>query len=170
MFCSIIRILANVWYVPNLKIGNLRGVNPPRLYIINRRLETPKIYKRKEMIPMKKLLNKKGFTLMEMLIVVAIIVILVAISVPTFTANLDNSKKAADGANLRAAKAAVVVYEIDNGTNSANGKYYDVDAGSIEDAAEACGQCSDHEGCKITFSNGTAQWVNSAGTVVDPCN
>lgn len=119
---------------------------------------------------MKKLLNKKGFTLMEMLIVVAIIVILVAISVPTFSSSLDDSKKAADAANLRAAKAAVVVYEIDNGTNSANNKYYDVDAGTIVDSAEACGQCSDHEGCKITFSNGTAQWVNSTGTVVAPCN
>ena len=42
---------------------------------------------------MKKLMNKKGFTLMEMLIVVAIIVILVAVSIPTFTAQLDNAKQ-----------------------------------------------------------------------------
>ena len=54
---------------------------------------------------MKKLLNKKGFTLMEMLIVVAIIVILVAVSVPTFTSSLGEAKKATDAANLRAAKA-----------------------------------------------------------------
>lgn len=57
------------------------------------------------MIPMKKLLkNKKGFTLMEMLIVVAIIVILVAISVPTFNNSLNGAKQQTDAANMRAAK------------------------------------------------------------------
>lgn len=55
---------------------------------------------------MKKLFkNKKGFTLMEMLIVVAIIVILVAVSMPVFTNQLNKAKKAADEANERAAKA-----------------------------------------------------------------
>ena len=34
---------------------------------------------------LKKLNNKKGFTLMEMLIVVAIIAVLVAVAIPTFT-------------------------------------------------------------------------------------
>ena len=53
---------------------------------------------------MKKLNNKKGFTLMEMLIVVAIIVILVAISIPVFSGQLNNAKKATDLANIRAAK------------------------------------------------------------------
>lgn len=55
---------------------------------------------------MKKLTNKKGFTLMEMLIVVAIIVILVAISVPTFTSQLEKARNATDEANIRAAKAS----------------------------------------------------------------
>lgn len=82
---------------------------------------------------MKKLLNKKGFTLMEMLIVVAIIVILVAISVPTFTANLDQSKKATDDANMRAAKSAAVVYNLENPIASdTDGKvYYDAEKGKI---------------------------------------
>ena len=51
---------------------------------------------------MNKKLNKKGFTLMEMLIVVAIIAILVAIAIPTFTKSLNQAKIAADEANLRA--------------------------------------------------------------------
>lgn len=43
-----------------------------------------------------------GFTLMEMLIVVAIIAVLVAIAIPTFTASLHKARVAADWANLRA--------------------------------------------------------------------
>ena len=49
--------------------------------------------------------NNKGFTLMEMLIVVAIIGVLVAIAIPTVTANLAKSKQAADEANVRSAYA-----------------------------------------------------------------
>ena len=53
--------------------------------------------------------SKKGFTLMEMLIVVAIIAILVAIAIPTFSGTLDTARRSADQANLRAGKASAVV-------------------------------------------------------------
>lgn len=51
---------------------------------------------------LKKFNNKKGFTLMEMLIVVAIIAVLVAIAIPVFNGALTKSKEAADVANIRA--------------------------------------------------------------------
>ena len=45
--------------------------------------------------------NKKGFTLAELLIVVAIIAVLVAISIPIFTNQLEKSREATDAANIR---------------------------------------------------------------------
>lgn len=52
--------------------------------------------------------NEKGFTLAELLIVVAIIGVLVAISIPIFTAQLEKAREATDLANIRAAYAEVV--------------------------------------------------------------
>ena len=54
-----------------------------------------------------KKLNKKGFTLAELLIVVAIIGVLVAISIPIFTAQLEKAREATDMANIRSAYAVV---------------------------------------------------------------
>ena len=51
---------------------------------------------------LKKLNNKKGFTLMEMLIVVAIIAVLVAIAIPVYQGQVHKAKVAADWANVRA--------------------------------------------------------------------
>ena len=43
----------------------------------------------------------KGFTLMEMLIVVAIIAVLIAIAIPVFSAQLNKAQLATDTANMR---------------------------------------------------------------------
>ncbi|MCQ4935818.1 type II secretion system protein [Anaerotignum propionicum] len=45
--------------------------------------------------------NKKGFTLMEMLIVIGIIAVLVAIAIPTFSSAQKKAKYTADLANVR---------------------------------------------------------------------
>ena len=55
-----------------------------------------------------KKLNKKGFTLAELLVVVAIIAILIAIAIPIFTNALENAQLRTNQANIRAVKAAAV--------------------------------------------------------------
>lgn len=52
--------------------------------------------------------NRKGFTLAELLIVVAIIAVLVAISIPIFTGQMEKAREAADAANIRAQYAEVM--------------------------------------------------------------
>ena len=66
--------------------------------------------------------NNHGFTLAELLIVVAIIAVLVAIAIPVFTAQLEKAREATDAANIRSAYAEVVVAAIDNPTASTNTK------------------------------------------------
>lgn len=51
--------------------------------------------------------NKKGFTLAELLIVVAIIAVLVAISIPIFSSQLEKARESTDLANIRAAYAEI---------------------------------------------------------------
>ena len=58
--------------------------------------------------------NNKGFTLAELLIVVAIIAVLVAIAIPVFTTQLEKSREATDIANVRSAYAQVVANYITN--------------------------------------------------------
>ncbi|MBT9648398.1 prepilin-type N-terminal cleavage/methylation domain-containing protein [Oscillibacter sp. MCC667] len=52
-------------------------------------------------------LNRKGFTLMEMLIVIAIVAVLISVAVPVLSSQLERSREAVDLANVRAAYAQV---------------------------------------------------------------
>lgn len=59
-----------------------------------------------------------GFTIAELLIVVAIIAVLVAVSIPVFTSQLEKSREATDLANVRAAYAEVMTAAITEDTSS----------------------------------------------------
>lgn len=60
----------------------------------------------------KKMRERKGFTLAELLIVVAIIGVLVAIAIPIFTSQLEKSRDAVSAANVRAAYAEAAVAKL----------------------------------------------------------
>lgn len=65
-----------------------------------------------------KKLNKKGFTLAELLIVVAIIAILVAIAIPIFTNQLNKARISRDEANVRSAKAEAINWLLSDDTDA----------------------------------------------------
>jgi len=75
--------------------------------------------------------SKKGFTLAELLIVVAIIGVLVGISIPIFSAQLLKSKIATNQANGRAAKAAAVADYLDKADTDGATYTYTVADGTI---------------------------------------
>lgn len=63
--------------------------------------------------------EKGGFTLAELLIVVAIILVLVAIAIPVFTGALNNANDAVKKADVRAVKAAAATQILlDNDTDA----------------------------------------------------
>ena len=83
--------------------------------------------------------NKKGFTLAELLVVVAIVSILVAISIPVFTAQLGKARRATNNANLRAAKAAAVAEYLTGEYEEGSDLFfeYDTATGELGDDADA---------------------------------
>ncbi|MBQ6401251.1 MAG: type II secretion system protein [Firmicutes bacterium] len=87
--------------------------------------------------------NEKGFTLAELLIVVAIIAVLVAIAIPIFTAQLDKAKLATDTANARAAVAELVATAL-------------TDEGEVTDSdVQAAVSGAMTKGCTATAADGT---------------
>ena len=66
---------------------------------------------------MKKLTNKKGFTLIEMLVVIAIIAVLVAIIIPVVSSATDKAAAATNAANLRSFKAELTAAYLSHDTD-----------------------------------------------------
>lgn len=64
--------------------------------------------------------SKKGFTLAELLIVVAIIGVLVAISIPIFSGQLEKAREATDAANIRSQYAEVLTDAMMGGSVNKN--------------------------------------------------
>lgn len=113
--------------------------------------------------------RKKGFTLAELLIVVAIIGVLVAVSVPIFTAQRSKAVDAVNKANIRAAKSMALAAFYDDktgyvestyGTKMAYFKYTDGSLVPITGkpshevnnmAKTVCAQAAQHKQCDCIY-------------------
>jgi len=95
--------------------------------------------------------NNKGFTLIEMLMVVAIIAILIAVSIPVVGQALERAREATDAANERSFKAELMVCYLAS----------TVDGTDAFNTSTSCNYAYDAENGKIvTIGSGDNQSAN----------
>lgn len=75
---------------------------------------------------MKKLLNKKGFTIVELVIVIAVIAILAAVLIPTFSNVIESANKSADLSEAQNSLKAYSAYTSSKGHSLADGTVFKV--------------------------------------------
>ncbi|EEG78357.1 prepilin-type N-terminal cleavage/methylation domain-containing protein [Dethiobacter alkaliphilus] len=102
--------------------------------------------------------NQKGFTLVELMVVVVIIGILVAIAVPIYNTTMTRAQDRADDANIRVLNGAVAAYV----ASEDNAAYSDFDGISI--AHNTAGSTSPGT-VTGTFPTG---WTNYLETAPNP--
>lgn len=103
-----------------------------------------------------------GFTLAELLIVVAIILVLVAIAIPVFTGALHNSKASADQANCRAVYADLQANFLTD-TDAADGGAWE---GAPTATASDTFKLSDGQTVKLATGKVSASFTEKTGWTV----
>lgn len=117
-----------------------------------------------------KLKKSKGFTLIEMLIVVAIIAILVAVAIPAVSSNLDKAKKSTDAANFRAAKAVAMIEYMGDSAPTSGSQYFNASEGKLQTSTTGAYKAQSADGhnkndyIKVTFSSTTEPQIAWSST------
>lgn len=99
--------------------------------------------------------NKKGFTLVELVIVVAVMAVLVAVAIPTIGSISDSAKKSVNDTNARTIESVIKLAEAEASKNSDG--VAELEDSDIDDAITAA---------KLGITTGTFVYDSTTGTVV----
>ena len=83
-------------------------------FVINKLVIKLKVKKLK--VKSEKIINKKGFTLVELLVVISIIAVLTVVTIGSFAGSQKKSRDAAKKANLKSLSDAIGLYYADTGS------------------------------------------------------
>ena len=116
---------------------------------------------------MRKMLNKKGFSLVELMIVVVIMGILIAVAIPLYGAITTNAKNKTCASNIDAIENAAVVYYTEKG-KPATTENWKTEL-TFDDGVPKCPwgeEMKNYGGYTVTFdTDGTANVTCGAQTV-----
>ena len=96
--------------------------------------------------------NQRGFTLLEMLIVISIVGVLAAVAVPRFTNAVALANTARIQSDLQVLNAAVVMYQTEKGTNPKEIKDLGDYVLDIDNVKPPKGECRLKDGKSLTVT------------------